>query len=343
MASVHPVPSVIKILRMKLLIVLHHRFDLWNAPDWFAERLQKDFPEFQITHLDNYERIEQEIPDAEIVVAWSLRPEQFKAAQKLRWIHSPAAAVHQLMFPELIASDVLLTNAREVHGPVVAEHVIALIFALAKKIPEAVRLQQKHIWGQEIMWRERPRPREVCGATLGLIGLGSIGREVSRLAAGLGMRVIAVRENLQKEKPAAVQAVHAFADIDSLLQQSDYVALAVPVTPATRGLMNAARLAKLKPDACLINVGRGPLVDESALIDALRNHRIGGAALDVFEQEPLPADSPLWNLDHLLITPHTAGLTDKLWERHYVLLTENLRRYLAHQPLLAVVDKAKGY
>lgn len=343
MASVHPVPSVIKILRMKLLIVLHHRFDLWNAPDWFAERLQKDFPEFQITHLDNYERIEQEIPDAEIVVAWSLRPEQFEAAQKLRWIHSPAAAVHQLMFPELIASDVLLTNAREVHGPVVAEHVIALVFALAKKIPEAVRLQQKHIWGQEIMWRERPRPREVSGATLGLIGLGSIGREVARLAAGLGMRVIAVRENLQKEKPAAVQAVHAFADIDSLLQQSDYVVLAVPVTPATRGLMNAARLAKLKPDACLINVGRGPLVDESALIDALRNHRIGGAALDVFEQEPLPADSPLWNLDHLLITPHTAGLTDKLWERHYALLTENLRRYLAHQPLLAVVDKAKGY
>jgi len=328
---------------MKLLIVLHHRFDLWNAPAWFAERLAKDFPELRIVHLSSYDRASEEIADTEIVVAWSLRPEQLILAKKLRWIHSPAAAVHQLMFPELIASDVILTNAREVHGPVVAEHVVALIFALAKKIPEAVRLQQKHFWGQEIMWRGRPRPREVAGATLGLIGLGSIGCEVARLAAALGVRVLAVRESPQKEKPESVQVAYAFADIDRLLQQSDYVVLAVPVTPATRGLMNAARLAKMKNDACLINVGRGPLVDESALADALRNHRIGGAALDVFEQEPLPADSPLWDLDNLLTTPHTAGLTDKLWERHYALFSKNLRRYLAHQPLLAVVDKAKGY
>lgn len=328
---------------LKLLIVLHHRFELWNAPEWFADRLQHDFPNLQVTHLDNYDRIEQEIPDAEIIVAWSLRPEQFVLARKLRWTHSPAAAVHQLIFPDLVASDVVLTNARGVHGPVVAEHVIALIFALAKKIPESVRLQQKHIWGQEVLWLERPRPREVAGATLGLIGLGSIGREVARLAAGLGMRVIAVRENPDKEKPAVVYAVYGFAEIDTLLQQSDYVVLAVPVTPATLGLMNAARITRMKPSACLINVGRGPLLDESALSEVLKNHRIAGAALDVFEQEPLPVDSPLWNLDNLLITPHSAGLTEKLWERHYALFSENLRRYLAHQPLLAVVDKAKGY
>jgi phosphoglycerate dehydrogenase-like enzyme len=126
-------------------------------------------------------------------------------------------------------------------------------------------------------------------------------------------------------------------------KRSDYVVLAVPTTTATSGLINAEGLACINPEAFLINVGRGPLVDEAALAVALRSKKIGGAALDVFEQEPLPADSPLWELENLLLTPHTAGLTDKLWERHYVLISENLHRYLAHQPLLALVDKTKGY
>jgi len=246
---------------MKLLIVLHHRFELWNAPSWFADRLQQEFPELKITHLRDYDHIQQQIADAEIVVAWSIRPEQFKVAKKLRWIHSPAAAVHQLMFPELISSDVILTNAREVHGPVVGEHVIALIFALAKKIPEAVHLQQKHTWGQESIWRSQPRPRELAGATLGLVGLGSIGREVAKRAAALGMCVLAVRENPTKEVPEGVKQVYASAHLQTLLEKSDYVVLAAPLTPSTRRFMNAERLSQMKSDACLINVGRGPLVD----------------------------------------------------------------------------------
>jgi D-2-hydroxyacid dehydrogenase (NADP+) len=336
---------------MKLLIVLHHRFELWNAPPWFSQRLRQEFPQLEIVHLTSYEGVEQELRDAEIAIAWSLRPEQFKAAQKLRWIHSPTAAVHQLMFPELINSDVILTNSREVHGPVVAEHVIALIFALAKQIPQAVRLQQKHIWGQEPMWRgpalsgsrRGPRPREVTGATLGLVGVGSIGYEVAKSAAALGMHVIAMREHPEKGRPDGVEQVFAPSQFDGLLAQSDYVVLAAPLTSTTRNLIDAARLAKMKPDACLINVSRGPLVDEAALAQALRDRKIGGAALDVFASEPLPSESPLWDLENLLITPHTAALTEKLWERHYALISENLRRYLNHQPLLAVVDKQKGY
>jgi phosphoglycerate dehydrogenase-like enzyme len=328
---------------MKLLIVLHHRFELWNAPDWFASRLQHDFPKLKVVHLSSYDHLGTEIPDSEIIVTWSLRPEQFALARRLRWIHSPAAAVHQLMFPELVNSDVILTNAREVHGPVVAEHVMALIFALAKKIPDAVRLQDKHLWGQELLWRVRPRPREIAGATVGLVGLGSIGREVAQKASALGMRVIAVRENLEKGTPAGVEQVFPAAGFDDLLAQSNYVVLAAPVTPATRGLMNADRLAKMKSDSCLINVGRGPLIDEAGLADALRHNKIGGAVLDVFENEPLPQDSPLWDLPNLLITPHSAGLTEKLWDRHYTLLSENLRRYLAGQPMRAIVDKTRGY
>jgi phosphoglycerate dehydrogenase-like enzyme len=328
---------------MKLLIVLHHRFDLWNAPGWFVERLGQDFPALQVTHLSNYDRIEENIRDAEIVIAWSLRPEQFNSAKKLRWIHSPAAAVHQLMFPELINSDVMLTNAREVHGPVVAEHAIGLMFALAKKTPAAVRLQTKHRWGQELMWNTQPRPREIAGAILGLVGLGSIGREVAKRASALGMRIIAVRQNPEKEKPAAINCVYGPGNLEDLLRQSDYLILAAPITESTKRLMDRERILQMKHDACLINVGRGSLIDEAALVDALRHRRIGGAALDVFEQEPLPADSPLWDLENLLITPHTAGLTEKLWERHYQLFSENLGRYLAQHPLLGVVDKHKGY
>jgi phosphoglycerate dehydrogenase-like enzyme len=328
---------------MKLLMVVQHRFDLWNAPAWFAERLRKEFPALEIVHLDGYEGVEQQISGAEILFAFSLRPDQFRFAQKLRWIHAPTAAVHQLLFPELVASDVVLTNAHEVHGPVVAEHLIALIFALAKKIPQAVRFQQRRVWGQDAMWNDGPRPREIAGATLGLIGLGSIGQRVARMASALGMRVIAVREHLEKEKPDGVSAIYAPAQLNELLSQSDYAVVAAPLTESTRGLINAERLRAMRSDAYLINVGRGPQVDEIALADALLNHRIAGAALDVFDQEPLPCESPLWALENLLITPHTAGLTEKLWQRHYTLFSENLRRYMAHQPLLFVVDKHKGY
>jgi phosphoglycerate dehydrogenase-like enzyme len=327
----------------KLLIVVHHEFDLWNVPAWFSERLRADFPHIEVVHQNSYEYAERHLGDCEILFAFALRPEQFRVAQKLRWIHTPTAAVHQLIFPDLVNSDVILSNAREVHGPVVAELVIALMFALAKKIPQAVRLQQKHSWGKSAIWNDGPRPREIAGATLGLIGVGGIGRAVARMASALGMRVIAVRERPEKERPQGVEAVYAPVQIDELLSQSDFVVVAAPLTEGTRGLINADRLAAMRPDAYLINVGRGPHIAEAALADALRSRRIAGAALDVFNHEPLPAESPLWDLENLLITPHTGSLTEKLWQRHYQVFSENLRRYLAREPLLFVVDKRKGY
>jgi len=328
---------------MKLLLVVHHRFELWNIPPWFAERLAQEFPQLEITHRVSYDGVEQDLRDAEILFTISLRPEQFTVAEKLRWIHAPTAAVHQFLFDELVNSDVIVTNSREVHGPVVAEHVIALIFALAKKIPQAAILQQRHQWGQQEIWNEGPRPHEIAGTTLGLIGVGSIGRRVAQMASTLGMRVLAVREHVEKGTPDGVERVFPLSDLDEVLKQSDYVVVAAPLIEATQRLMNAEHLALMKSDSVLINVGRGAQVDEAALVDTLRKRRIAGAALDVFEREPLPADSPLWGLDNLLITPHTAGLTEKLWHRHYDLFTDNLRRYLAGQPLQFVVDKHKGY
>ncbi|HEX4782806.1 MAG TPA: D-2-hydroxyacid dehydrogenase [Candidatus Sulfotelmatobacter sp.] len=328
---------------MKLLIVVHSQFELWNAPKWFGERLAQEFPQLQVTQRGSYDGIETELCEAEVLFSSSLRPEQFAVARQLRWIHAPSAAVHDLLFPELAKSEVVLTNSREVHGPVVAEHVMALIFALAKKIPQAALLQQRRIWGKGEMWNQRTRPREIAGATLGLIGVGSIGGRVAKLAAAMGMRVIAVREHVEKGSPDGGEAVFAPSQIDDVLRQSDFVVLAAPLVTSTERVMDAGRLDNMKPSGYLINVGRGAQVDEAALIEALRSHRIAGAALDVFDQEPLPPDSPLWGLEDLLITPHTAGLTEKLWQRHYQLFSENLRRYLAGQPLWFVVDKQKGY
>jgi phosphoglycerate dehydrogenase-like enzyme len=327
---------------MKTLIVHYHSFELWHAPSWIRERLQQGFPGHQFVQLQNYDRVPEEIPDTDVFIGWSLRPQQFVAARKLRWIHSPAAAVHQLMFPELIQSSVLLTNSTGIHGPVVAEHALAVLLAMAKRLPQAMQYQAKRQWSQDQLWHERPRPREVAEATVAVIGMGGIGREFTTRAKALGMKVLAVRENPAKGADGA-DAVFNSTQIDEVLPQADYVLLCTPVTPATTGMINAARLGKMKPDACLINVGRGPLIDEPALLHALTNRTIAGAALDVFEVEPLPPDSPFWSLDNLLISPHTAAVTERLWERHYRLIADNLKRFLADQPLLNLVDKQRGY
>ncbi len=327
---------------MKLLIALYHRFELWQPPRWFSERLRREFPQLEVVQLPNYDRVSEEITDADIALAWSLHGEQIKAARKLKWIHSTATAVHALMSPELRASDIVVTNARDVHGPVVAEHALALAFALAKKLPQATRYQQQKYWAQIDLWNAMPHPRELRGATMTIVGLGGIGRPLAKLAHAIGMRVIGVREHPER-KAEAVEAVYGFGELEHALGEADFVVLALPVTPKTHRLINAERLARLKPDAYLINVGRGVLVDEQALIVALQAKRFAGAALDVTTQEPLPPQSPLWKMDNVLLTPHIASLTEAMWERHYEQFTRNLQRFLNGEPLLWVVDKELGY
>ncbi|HLH08411.1 MAG TPA: D-2-hydroxyacid dehydrogenase [Terriglobales bacterium] len=336
---------------MKVVIVTQYRFSLWNAPESFIHRLRNDFPAVEFVYRPNFEDIEKYISDADVLAGASFRPEQIRAAKKLKWIYSTAAAVHQLLFPELINSDIVVTSASEVHGHCVAQHVLALIFAAARRLDVDVRYQQRRFWGQEELWAERPRPREVDGATLGLIGVGAIGRDVARMSSAIGMRVIAVREHPERgvdwllpgSPEISHNQVYGTSQLPQMLNEADFVVLAAPTTPRTQKLINAERLAQMKPDAWLINVGRGALVDELALINALRNRAIGGAALDVFDTEPLPPDSPLWGLDNVIITPHVAGMTDKIWDRQFEFFSENLRRFMVGKPLLGVVDKRKGY
>ena len=327
---------------MKLLIALYHRFHPWIAPLWFSQRLRDDFPQLEVVQLPNYDRITEEIVDADLAITWSLRGDQITAAKKLRWIHSTAAAVHALITPELQTSDIVVTNARAVHGPVVAEHAMALAFAMAKRLPEAAKFQSQRHWAQQEICETVPRPRELKDATMVIVGFGLIGTSLAKLARALGMRVVGVREHPEKGSELA-DAMYGFDDLNRALGEGDFVVLATPVTEKTRHLMNAERLEHLKSDAYLINVGRGILIDDEALQHALRANHFAGAALDVTTEEPLPPGSPLWTMENVFITPHTAGFAEKMWERHYVAYTENLRRYLAAEPLLWTVDKSAGY
>jgi phosphoglycerate dehydrogenase-like enzyme len=172
--------------------------------------------------------------------------------------------------------------------------------------------------------------------------MGNIGREFTSRAKALGMTVLAVREDPVKGTDGA-DAVFGANQLEEVLPQADYILLCPPVTPATERMIDQTRLEKMKPEAYVINVSRGDLIDEPALLRALQERRIAGAALDVFEKEPLPSNSPFWELDNVLITPHTAAVTEKLWERHYLLIAENLKRFLSGQPLLNLVDKKRGY
>ena len=329
---------------MNVLIAHLVRFSLWRAPGWLAPRLAAEFPEHRFIQINSYDEMPLHLPEADVFVGMSLRPEQFAMARQLQWIHSPASAVHQLLYPELVESDVIVTNSASVHGPVVAEHAIAQVMTLAKAMHIAMRYQERREWAQEQMWaeHENARPREVAGATLLVIGLGNIGNAVARRGRALGMRVIATREHPELGADEAHE-VFASEKLMELLPNADFVVVAAPVTGSTKALLDAEALSRMRPTAYVINVSRGALIDEAALIDALREWRLAGAALDVFEEEPLGAESPLWELQNLLITPHTAGLTDQVWERHYALIRENFERFLTGRPLLGVVDKRRGY
>ena len=327
---------------MKVVLFQQYKFELWNPPTTAVAQLRKNFPQLEIVNPATADEALAEIRDAEVAIGATFKPEHLIAARQLRWLHSPAAAVHHYMFPEFIASPVMLTNGRRIFAKPVAEHVIALIFALAKRIPTCVHYQQSRTWGQQLLWQTQPRPREVAGTTLGLVGLGAIGREVVVRAKALGMNVIAVRER-PSEPAEGVSAVYGTRDLPKLLAESDFVVLAAPVTAGTTHIINASSFAQMKPTASLINVGRGALIDEVALLNALQTKQIAGAALDVFEEEPLPSTSPLWPLENLLITPHSAGFVENLWEHHVEGFSKNLRRYLAGEPLLDLVDKSRGY
>jgi phosphoglycerate dehydrogenase-like enzyme len=326
----------------KLVICVWHAFTLWRPPADVAVHVKRVYPEMKVVHLPTYDHLTDELPDTDIFVGYSLRAEQFQVAEKLKWIHSTAAGVSQLMFPELRQSGVEVTNASGVHGVPMAEHLVGLLLALARRFPAAFRHQLNRHWGQQEIWDDQLRPRELKGQTLLFVGFGAIGRETAKRVRPLGMRIWAVTRS-GKGDPALAERYLPVSQLEEVLHQADYVILAAPETPETHHLMNARRLAAMKPTAFLINVARGTLIDEAALIDTLERRAIAGAALDVTEREPLPADSPLWTLENVFITPHISSASEFLWDRQTELLLENLKRWFAGMELMNRVDLGRGY
>ena len=326
----------------KLVACIHHPFDQWRFPAWLAEEIRRRYPGITVVHLEDTSHLADEIADADIFAGWRLKPEQFARAAKLQWIHATAAGVDQLMYDEVRRSPVVITNSSSVLTLPMAEHTLGLVLALARRIPSAVRYQEKRHWAQQEIWDETPHPRELSGSTLVVVGYGAIGREVGRRVHALGMKVIGVKRDPTRGGEHADRVV-AVENLEQVLGEGDFVVLATPVTPATQRLFGQKQFAAMKPSAYFINIARGILVDTDALVAALEGRVIAGAAIDVAEREPLVPESPLWTAPNLLITPHLAAVSEPLWKRHAALLFENLDRWFAGRELLNRVDKERGY
>jgi phosphoglycerate dehydrogenase-like enzyme len=325
-----------------ILVLIHSPFRMWAIPADHVARLGRDFPAHRFEHaLDDDEGLRR-IGEAEVAFSSQIRPEHLRAASKLRWVHSPAAGVGSMLYPEMIASPVVLTNSRGLAAGTIAEHVLAVTLALFRRLPLALRRQAERTWAQDEIGTP-PGNRPVAGAEVLLVGLGAIGTATARLFHALGSRVTAIRRRPDAPSVDGVVDVRGPEQLHRLLPCADVVVLAAPQTAGTRGLLGRAAIAVMKPGAVLVNVSRGGLVDETALAEALRAGHLGGAALDVFVHEPLTPDHQLWGVPNLLITPHTAGFRPDHWDAATDLFAENLRRFERGEPLLNVVDKAAGY
>jgi phosphoglycerate dehydrogenase-like enzyme len=297
----------------------------------YARLIKQPKPPFAVAVCATPAEAEPHIAEAEILYAWNFPRELLPRAAKLRWTQSMGAGVERLMVPEL-PRRVTVTRVAGTFGPWMAEYVLGWCLWLTQRT-ELFRAQQR-----ERRWRHVD-PLRLHGATLCVVGLGDIGRTIARAARGFGMRVVGVNQS-GKRVPES-QRVHKTRDIRKTLAGADFVALTVPLTDATRGLIGAAELAAMKPTAWLINTARGPVVDEAALLDALRGNRLGGAVLDAFDEEPLPAGHPLWGFDNVVVTPHISGPSTP--GEIAPIFNDNLRRYLAGRALRYRIDRKRGY
>lgn len=292
----------------------------------------------ELRYADTVEALAAALEGADVLLAWSggrdlLRP-AWGSARSLRWIQAASAGVDGLLFPELVDSEVVVTNAHGVFDRPIAEHVTAMLLLFAKDLRGVLERQRRREW--------RPRDTETLeGKRLLVVGVGSIGRAIARTAKAFGMMVRGVGRTTRPD--ALFGTVMGVDELHDALRWADVVVDALPATPATHHLFDAEAFAAMNPWVRFVNVGRGSTVDEAALIEALRAGRIAAAALDVFETEPLPPDSPLWELPNVVITPHVAGDVAGWREAVVELFVENLERYLTGEPLKGVVDKRLGF
>lgn len=311
-----------------------HLLILTDLPEETVERIHCLAPPLSVWRGRRDEPAYGELlPQAEVIIG-GIWPEDAAKATDLRWLQLGSAGANRIL--EVLPETVMLTNASGVFGVPIAEHVLAMMLALTRQLPASIRAAAEARWSQPV---ERV---ELFGATCGIIGLGDIGTEVARRAKAFGMRVLAVKRQ-PTDKPDFVDALWDLSGLDDLLAASDHVVNCLPGTSHTYHLIDSRRIARMKKGARFYNIGRGSTVDETALVEALRSGHLAGAGLDVFTQEPLPVDSPLWRIPDVLITPHRSAQSPCNRQRLAEIVLDNLERYVRNQPLVNLVDRHWGY
>lgn len=307
--------------------------------DTALERLRVDYPSITFEVIDDPSTVSG-FDDADAIIGWRLTTEQLANSPRLQWLQTTSAGVERVLTPEMIDRGIVITNASGVHSVSISEHVMAMMLAFARCFPLLMRNQQRHLWRDENL---RDHVFELYGQTLMVVGVGDIGIALGDRAAGFGMRVVGVRRRTDLPRPASFAEIVSTDDLESRVSAADHVAICLPLTEHTRGLIDDQVIDAMKPGAYIYNIGRGPIIDQQALVQALREGRIGGAGLDVTDPEPLPEDSPLWEMTNVLITAHTSGSSPVYWERASEIVIENVRRWQAGEPLLNVIDVDQGY
>ena len=327
---------------MNILVGVISPAAIWVLPRSFVGQLQRDFPGHTFLEAWDRDTIRRLLPEADVAFTPFIDRDVFPSATRLRWVQSPAVGVGSLMFPELHASTVVVTSARGIRARSIAEHVVGVAIALARRLPDALRAQTAHRWAQDELEGPESRVRQLYGRRMGIVGLGAIGTEVAMRAIAFGMEVLAIRRHPDRPAPAGI-TVFGPTRLADVLAQSDIAVLSMPHTPETKQIIGKRELDVMKRGSLLVNIARGKLIDDHAVIAALRDGRLGGAALDVFTREPLEPSSPYWDLPNVIITPHTSGAMEDYWTPLVGLFSENLRRFERGEPLLNVVDKNVGY
>jgi len=325
--------------RLEVLVAIFSDTVAWTIPAAQVDWLRARFPGIVFHHATSEAEMVTLIAPCEVAFTSRLTAEALAHAPRLRWLHSPAAGVGSMLFPAMQASPVVMSNSRGMNAGAVAEHALLLLLAVTRRLPEAVRAQDARRWISNDL-SGLPCLR---GRTLGIIGLGAIGQELAVMAAALGMRVIGTRREVDAPVPAGVAEALTPDELPRLLDASDYVVVAAPLTATTRGLLGASQFRQMKRSAWLVNVARGKIVREAELVAALRDGVIAGAALDVVEHEPLDAGSPLWSLPNVLLTPHVGGFREDYWDAATGLFADSLEKYLRGEQPANIVDKRAGY
>jgi len=327
---------------MKILISIQQPVAQWQIPADGVNTLRKRFPLITFIHATTPDQRAEGLKECDAAYTWILNAGELEQAPKLRWVHTSAVAVETLCLRELFGRGIAVSNTRGVQAIPIAEHVMAVLLALSKQLPFVLENQQQARWAQNEFVGER-LPWLLNGRTLGLIGVGTIGAEIAKRAEAFGMRVIAMRKRPAYGVIGHVERIYGLADLSDFLAQCHALVIAAPLTAETHGLMGRAEFAQLPVGAVVINVGRAKIVDTEALIAALRSGHLRGASLDVFPQEPLPADHPLWKIPNLILTPHTSGFRQGHWDEVVELYGDNIERWLKGEPLKYRIEPELGY